>query len=108
MLAVRRLAPCWIRSNTSDDLAILAAGLVLGELLVLRLEDRTSVPLSFAVMIVLASSFATDEYVAAVIGAELVAFFVVPRVNEPDGAAARVLCSTPVGRGGDVASRIAA
>jgi hypothetical protein len=71
------------RHNTSGDLALLATGVVLGELLVLRLEDRSAVPLSFAVMIVLASCFAADEYLIAVAGAELVAFFVVPRNNEP-------------------------
>ena len=71
--------------NTSADLAVLAAGIVLGELLVLRLEDRSAVPLSFAVMFVLASSFAADEFVGVVLGAELVAFFVVPRRNEPMG-----------------------
>jgi hypothetical protein len=71
--------------NTSGDLALLAAGLVLGELLVLRLEDRSAVPLSYAVMIVLASSFALDEYVVTVIGAELVAFFVWPRETEWPG-----------------------
>ena len=46
--------------NTSADLAALAAGIVIGELLVLRREDRSAVPLSFAVMMVLASSFAAD------------------------------------------------
>src|SRR3954451_10823467 len=71
--------------NTSADLAILAGGIVLGELLVLRREDRSAVPLSFAILFVLASSFAADEFVAVVLAAELVAFFVVPRDNEPMG-----------------------
>ena len=39
-------------------LCFLAAGLVLGELLVLRLEDGSALPLSYAVLVVLASSFA--------------------------------------------------
>ena len=63
------------RSPTAppDDAArCLAAGLVLGELLVLRLEDGSAVPLSFAVLIVLASSFALAEYACAVVGAELI------------------------------------
>src|SRR5262249_36236702 len=57
----------------ADALCFLAAGVVLGELLVLRLEDGTAIPLSFAVLIVLASSFSLPEYAAAVVGAELVA-----------------------------------
>jgi hypothetical protein len=59
--------------GNADALCFLAAGVVLGELLVLRLEDGTAIPLSFAVLIVLASSFSLPEYAAAVVGAELVA-----------------------------------
>jgi hypothetical protein len=59
-------------SSDADALCFLAAGLVLGELLVLRLEDGSGVPLSFAVLIVLASSFSFGEYALAVIGAELI------------------------------------
>jgi hypothetical protein len=73
------------RNSTANDLALLAAGVVLGELFVLRLEDRSSVPLSFAVMIVLASSFALDEFACTVIAAEIVAFFLCSRGNEPRG-----------------------
>ena len=53
-------------------LCLLAAGLVLGELLVLRLEDGSAIPLSYAVLVVLASSFDLPQYAAAVLGAELV------------------------------------
>jgi hypothetical protein len=56
----------------ADELTFLAAGLVLGELLALRLEDRSSLPLSYAVLVVLASSFSLPEYAIAVLGAELV------------------------------------
>ena len=80
------------RNDTSNDLALLAAGVVLGELFVLRLEDRSSVPLSFAVMIVLASAFAVDEFAFTVIGAEIVAFFLCARANEPGGRA-EILCA---------------
>lgn len=59
---------------TAAELALLAAGIVVGELLVLRLEDGSAVPLSFAVMIVLAASFEPNEYAVAVLAAELVAF----------------------------------
>ncbi len=80
------------RNNTADDLALLAAGIVIGELYVLRLEDRSSVPLSFAVMFVLASSFALDEFAITVIAAEIVAFFLCPRASEPAGRT-EILCA---------------
>jgi hypothetical protein len=60
--------------SSAADLCFLATGLVLGELLVLRLEDNSSLPLSYAVLIVLASSFTLPEYVAAVVGAEVIVF----------------------------------
>ncbi|MDQ1466478.1 MAG: hypothetical protein QOH10_893 [Actinomycetota bacterium] len=66
---------------------LLAAGAVLGELLVLRLGDGTGLPLSYAVLIVLVSSFQPAAVAALVVGAELVAVFV--RV-EPSGLPARV------------------
>jgi hypothetical protein len=59
-------------SGRADALTFLAAGLVLGELLALRLEDRGALPLSYAVLVVLASSFTLREYAIAVLGAELV------------------------------------
>jgi hypothetical protein len=58
-------------SGSADALTLLAAGLVLGELLALRLEDGGAVPLSYAVLVVLASSFTLREYAIAVAGAEL-------------------------------------
>jgi len=58
--------------SRADALTFLAAGLVLGELLALRLEDRGALPLSYAVLVVLASSFVWREYAVAVLGAELV------------------------------------
>ena len=60
------------RADHADALAFLAAGLVLGELLALRLEDRSALPLSYAVLVVLASSFSLREYAIAVLGAQLV------------------------------------
>jgi hypothetical protein len=60
------------------DLALLAAAITLGELFVLRLEDRSSVPLSYAFMIVMAaSSFGPREYFASAVLAEVVAIFIV-------------------------------
>ncbi len=53
-------------------LCLLAAGLVLGELLVLRLEDGSAIPLSYAVLIVLASSFTFPEFASAVLGSALI------------------------------------
>jgi len=58
--------------GSADALTFLAAGLVLGELLALRLEDRGALPLSYAVLVVLASSFSLREYAIAVLGGELV------------------------------------
>jgi hypothetical protein len=58
--------------GSTDALVFLAAGLVVGELLVLRLENGTAVPLSYAVLLVLASSFTAPQYVAVIAGAELI------------------------------------
>jgi hypothetical protein len=58
----------------ADALCFLAAGIVLGELLVLRLEDSSALPLSYAVLIVLASSFTLQEYAITVLAAEVIAF----------------------------------
>jgi hypothetical protein len=71
-------------SSDADAVCFLAAGLVLGELLVLRLEDRSAVPLSFAVLIVLASSFSFPEYAYAVLGAELISL--VLRISDRSNA----------------------
>jgi hypothetical protein len=59
-------------SGSTGALVFLAAGLVLGELLVLRLENGTAVPLSYAVLLVLASSFPAARFAGAVAGAELI------------------------------------
>jgi hypothetical protein len=59
-------------TGTSGALVFLATGLVVGELLVLRLENGTAVPLSYAVLVVLASSFPAPQYAGAVAGAELI------------------------------------
>ena len=67
--AIARLAD---PSGSTGALVFLAAGLVLGELLVLRLENGTAVPLSYAVLLVLASSFPVSRYAGAVVGAELI------------------------------------
>ena len=59
-------------SGSAAALIFLASGLVLGEMLVLRLENGTAVPLSYAVLLVLASSFRAPQYAAVVIGAEVI------------------------------------
>jgi hypothetical protein len=64
----------------ATPLCLLAAGLVLGELLVLRLEDGSAIPLSYAVLVVLASSFDLPQYAAAVLGAELISILL--RITE--------------------------
>ena len=58
-------------SGSTAALVLLAAALVLGELLVLRLENGTAVPLSYAVLLVLAT-FPAPRSAAAVAGAELI------------------------------------
>jgi hypothetical protein len=70
--------------GTAGALCFLAAGLVLGELLVLRLEDGSAVPLSYAVLIVIASSFGFGEYALAVAGVE-VASLVLRLTDRADG-----------------------
>ena len=58
-------------TGNAAALCFLGAGLVIGELLGLRLEDGSTIPLSYAVLVVLASSFTFPEYAYAVLGAEL-------------------------------------
>jgi hypothetical protein len=76
--------------SVADSLCFLGAGIVLGELLVLRLEDGSALPLSYAVFIVLASSFSTGEYAATVLIAETVAL-VVARADDSVGWRVRTL-----------------
>ena len=73
--------------STTGGAVLLAAGAVLGELLVLRLDDGTGLPLSYAVLLVLVSCFEPAAVAALVVGAELVAIAV--RV-EPRRVPARV------------------
>ena len=60
----------------AGSLALLAAGIVIGEILVLRLEDGTGIPLAYSVVIVLAVSFPIGAVLAATVPAEIVAYFV--------------------------------
>jgi hypothetical protein len=59
-------------TGTTSALILLASGLVIGELLVLRLENGTAVPLSYAMLLVIASTYPLPRYAAAVAGAELI------------------------------------
>src|SRR5437870_11179024 len=59
-------------SGSAAALIFLASGVVIGEMLVLRLENGTAVPLSYAVLLVLASSFRAPQYAAVVVGAEVI------------------------------------
>jgi hypothetical protein len=100
ILAVASVAAVIMRlfvGITSRDLAILAGGVLLGELFVLRLEDRTSVPLSFAVILVAASSFTTYEFFGVLVGAELTAAFVVPAGIDPRSRVRLLLARLLVG-----------
>jgi len=58
-------------SSSATALIFLACGLVIGEMLVLRLENGTGVPLSYAVLLVLASSFREPEIALVVVAAEV-------------------------------------
>ena len=62
-------------------LMLFAAGIALGELLVFVLPDGSSLPLSYSVLLVVASSFGLVQYGAAFAGAELFAI-VVLRVRD--------------------------
>ncbi|HEX4491845.1 MAG TPA: HD domain-containing phosphohydrolase [Acidimicrobiia bacterium] len=73
--------------STAAGAILLAAGVVLGELLLLRLGDGTGLPLSYAVLVVIVTCFPPLAVVALVLGAELVA--VVVR-EEPRALASRV------------------
>ena len=85
--------------STAGGAVLLAAGAVLGELLVLRLDDGTGLPLSYSVLIVLVTCFDPLAAVALVVGAELVA--VVVRVEPRPLLFARVgRHPTGAGRGG--------
>ncbi len=85
IVVLAALAAAWVAhfadpSGNGSGLVLLAAALVMGELLVLRLDDRSGVPLSYSVLIVLAASFHAPEYAAAVCGAE--AITLVMRISE--------------------------
>jgi hypothetical protein len=62
--------------SVTDVLCFLGAGIVLGELLVFRLEDGSALPLSYAVFIVVASSFTPAEFAITLVAAEGVAFVI--------------------------------
>jgi hypothetical protein len=61
-------------TGSTSALVFLTTCLVLGMLLVLRLENGTSLPLSFAVLPVIASTFSASRYATAVAGAEVIFF----------------------------------
>jgi hypothetical protein len=59
--------------TSAGALCLLGAGVVLGELLVLRLEDGGAIPLSYAVLMVIASSFSFEQFAITVLAAEAIA-----------------------------------
>jgi hypothetical protein len=77
-------------TGTAGALIFLATGLVLGELLVLRLENGTGIPLSYAVLLVIASSFPASRYAAAVAGAELISALLRIADDSDEGAGWRL------------------
>jgi hypothetical protein len=81
-LVAAALARSTDATGTTSALVFLTTCLVLGMLLVLRLENGTALPLSFAVFPVIASSFSVSRYASAVAGAELI-FFVLRFSDHP-------------------------
>ena len=67
-------------TGTTSALVFLTTCVVLGMLLVLRLENGTTLPLSYAVYPVVASSFSASRYATAIAGAELI--FLVLRFSD--------------------------
>ena len=67
-------------TGTTSALVFLTTCIVLGMLLVLRLENGSTLPLSYAVYPVVASSFSASRYAAAIAGAELI--FLVLRFSD--------------------------
>src|SRR5689334_14654693 len=59
--------------STVPDLAVLTAGLVLGELVELRPEGRAPLPLSLAVIVVLVRAATPEQFVIVIVVGELVA-----------------------------------
>jgi hypothetical protein len=67
-------------TGTTSSLVFLSTCIVLGMVLVLRLENGTTLPLSYAVYLVVASSFSASRFAAAIAGAELI--FLVLRFSD--------------------------
>jgi hypothetical protein len=62
--------------SSAGGAVLLAAGVVLGELLVLRLDDGTGVPLSYAMVLVLVACFPPVAAAVLLVGAELIAIVI--------------------------------
>ncbi len=60
--------------GSATNLVVLGAAVVGGELFLLRPAQRAALPLSYAVMLVLLRAGSAEEFVIAVVAAELVAF----------------------------------
>jgi len=88
------LATLLAPDGPTTTLVVLAGGVALGELLTLRLEDGTGVPLSYAVFLVLAAVFGLSDVAVAIVVAEVVAVAVAG--SDLRGASAAALRSTLV------------
>ncbi|MGZ4803014.1 MAG: hypothetical protein ACXV9P_10450, partial [Acidimicrobiia bacterium] len=64
--------------GSSAALAVLGAGVVAGELLVLRPAERAPLPLSYAVVLVLVRAASPAEFLVTVFAAEMVAYLLRP------------------------------
>ena len=66
------------RAAPSTALVVLGAGVVAGELLVLRPAERAPLPLSYAVILVLVRGASPAEFLVTVFAAEMVAYLFRP------------------------------
>ncbi|MGZ8735402.1 MAG: hypothetical protein ACXW1M_09470 [Acidimicrobiia bacterium] len=69
--------------STTFTIAVLAAGVLVGELLELRPLERATVPLSYAVVLVLLRAASPVEFIIAISAAEMVACVLRPAPNLP-------------------------
>ena len=68
-------------ASTTFTIAVLAAAMLVGELLELRPPERAAVPLSYAVVLMLLRAASPGEFLVAVIAVELGAFVLRPAPN---------------------------
>ena len=66
------------KADTEATLAVLAAGISIGEMVMLRPAGRAPLPLSFAVFTVLVRAASAPQFIVVVVAGELVAALIRP------------------------------